>query len=196
MWTGTTQAWAHEIISFFKINICSFYLWLHWVFVALHGPSPGEARGATFQLRCMGFSSWWFLLLWSTGSRHVQASVALAPRLQIQAQQLWYKDLVAPQHVESPWIKDQTHAPCSGRWIVYHLATREARAHFFWLEQRDHGKNLGRNFWMFFGGAQLLSDMKPLQIQLEDLFITRSGNTSVPNPTTKTEELRVLSYQL
>ena len=120
MWTGTTQAWVREIISFFKINVCLFCLWLHWVFVALHGPSPGEARGATFYLRCMGFSSWWFLLLWSTGSRHVQASVALAPRLQIQAQQLWYKDLVALQHVESPWIKDQTRVPCSGRWIVCH----------------------------------------------------------------------------
>ena len=43
MWTGTTQAWAHEIISFFKINIYLFYLWLRWVFIALHGPSPVAA---------------------------------------------------------------------------------------------------------------------------------------------------------
>ena len=48
MWTGTTQAWAHEIISFFKISICLFYLWLHWVFIALHGPSPVEASGDYF----------------------------------------------------------------------------------------------------------------------------------------------------
>ena len=90
-----------------------------------------------------------FQQLWLPGSRS-------------QAQQLWDKDLVAPQHVESSWIRDQTHVTC--RWIVYHLATKEVQAHFFWLEQRDHGKNLGRNFWMLFWGAQLLNDMKPLQI--------------------------------
>ena len=48
MWTGTTQAWAHEIISFFKINIYLFYLWLRWVFIALHGPSPVAASGDCF----------------------------------------------------------------------------------------------------------------------------------------------------
>ena len=31
-------------------------------------------------------------------------------------QQLWYS--VAPQHVETSWIKDQTCVPCIGRWIL------------------------------------------------------------------------------
>ena len=34
--------------------------------------------------------------------------------------------LVAPQHVGSSRIRDQTHVSCIGRWIHYHWATREA----------------------------------------------------------------------
>ena len=34
--------------------------------------------------------------------------------------------LVAPQHVESSWTRDQTHVPCTGRWILIHCATRES----------------------------------------------------------------------
>ena len=29
----------------------------------------------------------------------------------------------------SSWIRDQTHVSCTGRWILYHWATREAQAH-------------------------------------------------------------------
>ena len=41
------------------------------------------------------------------------------------ARQLFYMDLVAPQHVESSWTKDQTGFPCIGRQILIHCATRE-----------------------------------------------------------------------
>ena len=41
-------------------------------------------------------------------------------------QQLLYMDLVAPWHVESSWIRDQTPVPCIGRWILNHWTTREA----------------------------------------------------------------------
>ena len=54
MWTGTTQAWAHEIISFFKISICLFYLWLHWVFIAVSGPSLVAASGGYLLLAVPG----------------------------------------------------------------------------------------------------------------------------------------------
>ena len=33
--------------------------------------------------------------------------------------------LVVPQHVESPWTRDQTHVFCIGRWIFFHCTTRE-----------------------------------------------------------------------
>ena len=47
---------ANGIISFF------IYLWLCWVFIAMHVPSPGAVSGGK------GFSSQWLLLLWNTGS--------------------------------------------------------------------------------------------------------------------------------
>ena len=30
--------------------------------------------------------------------------------------------LVGPQHVGSPWTRDQTHVFCIGKWILYHWA--------------------------------------------------------------------------
>ena len=45
------------------------YFWLHWVFDAERGPSLVAASGGYSLLRCSGFSLWWFLLLWSMGSR-------------------------------------------------------------------------------------------------------------------------------
>ena len=63
-------------IFFFEdlILLCFFkfiYFWLHWVFVAARGLSSVAVSGGYSSLRCAGFSSWWLLLLWSTGSRHV-----------------------------------------------------------------------------------------------------------------------------
>ena len=69
--------------------------------------------GATLWLRCIGFSLRW-LLSWHTGSR-------------AQAQQSWSIGLVAPQHVGSSQIKNWTLVSCTGRWILYHWATREAQ---------------------------------------------------------------------
>ena len=45
------------------------YFLLRWVFVAVRGFSLVAARRAYSSLRCMGFSLWWLLLLWSMGSR-------------------------------------------------------------------------------------------------------------------------------
>ena len=48
-----------------------FYFWLHWVFIAVHGLSLVVASGGYSLLWCVGFPSWWLLLLQSTGSRSV-----------------------------------------------------------------------------------------------------------------------------
>ena len=47
-----------------------FFLWLHWVFVAVCGLSLLVVNGGYSSLWCTGFSLRW-LLLWSTGSRLV-----------------------------------------------------------------------------------------------------------------------------
>ena len=57
-----------KVIAFFILFI---YLWLRWVFIAARGLSLVVERRDYSSLRCMGFSLWWLLLLWSTGSRHM-----------------------------------------------------------------------------------------------------------------------------
>ena len=54
---------------FFKYIYLFIYFWLCWVFVAARGLSLVVASGGYSSLRCVGFSLWWLLLLWSTGSR-------------------------------------------------------------------------------------------------------------------------------
>ena len=56
---------------FFFNKAFFFFFWLRWVFVAARGLSlVAESRGYS-SLRCAGFSLWWLLLFWSTGSRRV-----------------------------------------------------------------------------------------------------------------------------
>ena len=59
--------WQAYVAFFFLINLF-IYFWLRWVFVAAHGLSLVAASGGYSSLRCAGFSLWWLLLLWSTGS--------------------------------------------------------------------------------------------------------------------------------
>ena len=54
-----------------KLFIYLFIFWLHWVFVAVHGLSLVAVIRGYSSMRCVGFSLWWLLLLWSMGSRHV-----------------------------------------------------------------------------------------------------------------------------
>ena len=93
------------------------FSWLHWVFVALCGLSlVALSRGSSSAVvhglltvvlllwspscRRTGFSSCstWAQKLWLSGSR-------------ARAQWLWCMGLVAPQHVESSQIRDQTCVP-------------------------------------------------------------------------------------
>ena len=65
------RAEAREGIE--DIFSCSFFFffWVCWVFVAKRGLSLAAASGVYSSLQCVGFSLWWLLSLWSTGSRHV-----------------------------------------------------------------------------------------------------------------------------
>ena len=48
-----------------------FIFWLCWVFVAAYGLSLVAVSRDYCSLHCTGLSLWWFLLLRSTGSRHM-----------------------------------------------------------------------------------------------------------------------------
>ena len=60
------------------------------------------------------------------------ASLVAEHRLWVrELQQLWHTGLVALWHVESSWIRDRTHVPCTGRWILIHCATREVHLFYY-----------------------------------------------------------------
>ena len=66
-------------------------------------------------LCCRGFSLWWLLLLWRTGSRCAGFSICGS-----WAQKLWCVGLVALQHVDSSLTRDWTRVPCIDSWIIIH----------------------------------------------------------------------------
>ena len=88
------------------------YFWLRWVFSPLHGLSLAAAsRGQLFAA--------------VRGLLIVVASLA-DHRLQAHGLRwLWYVGLVVLRHVESSQTREQTHIPCTGRWILIHCTTRE-----------------------------------------------------------------------
>ena len=102
------------IFFFFKLFI---YFWLCWAFAAVQ---------AFLQLQGAGFSLQWFLLLQSMAPGALGLQQLWLPGSGLQAQQLWPMGLVAPWHVGSSWIRDQTLVSCTGRRILYYRATREA----------------------------------------------------------------------
>ena len=61
-------------VFFFNINLF-IYFWLCWVFAAAHRLSLVVVSRSYSSLRCTGFSLWWLLLLWITGSRRVGSVV-------------------------------------------------------------------------------------------------------------------------
>ena len=115
-----TKAWVPPHTQQFRSN-CSWegrggteiflyvylfiYFWLCWVFVAARWLSLVAASGGYSSLWCSGFSLWWLLLLWSTGSRSM--------------------GLVAPWHVGFSQTRARIRVPCIGRRILNHCATRE-----------------------------------------------------------------------
>ena len=122
----------------FTFIIYLFIFWLHQVFVAARGLSLVASNRGYSSLWCAGFSLQWLILLQSTGSRCAGFSSCgmWAQELwhsgsRMQAQQLWCKGLVAPQHVGSSQTRARTRVPCIGRWILNHCTTREALLSFF-----------------------------------------------------------------
>ena len=69
-WTPVIYYWPFVCHISFFFNIYLF-IWLRWVFLAARGLSLVVASRGYSSLRCMGFSLWWLLLLWSMGSRRV-----------------------------------------------------------------------------------------------------------------------------
>ena len=67
--------WRHKRPQIVKAIFFFFnkfiYFWLCWVFIAACGVSLVAVSGGYSLLRCMAFSLWWLLLLWSMGSRRV-----------------------------------------------------------------------------------------------------------------------------
>ena len=75
-----------------------------------------------FFVACVDLSLGWPPLLWGTGSRcsGLSSCNSQAPGHGINICGTW-----APQHVESPLTRNQTHVPCIGRQILNHWTTRE-----------------------------------------------------------------------
>ena len=66
-WEGGRGKEHSQVSLFLKF----IYFWLLGVFVAACRLSLVASSGGYSSLWCAGFSLWWLLLLWSTGSRHV-----------------------------------------------------------------------------------------------------------------------------
>ena len=113
-----------EYASFFFFLIYLFFS-LHWVFVSAHGLSLVVASRGCSSLR-------------NTDCRHASFSSCGTQAWQLwlvgpraQAQQSWRTGLVAPWHMGSSRTRAQTHAPCIGRQILNHCATREVLCQHF-----------------------------------------------------------------
>ena len=71
------RALIHDFFNTIKkiLFVLFIYFWLCWVFVALRGLCLVAVSWGYALLRCVGFSLWWLLLLWSTGSRRAGSVV-------------------------------------------------------------------------------------------------------------------------
>ena len=135
------------------------FIYLFWTvlgFCCCVGFSLFVASGGYSLVAVHGLLMRWLLLLQSMDSRvlrlqllgHVGSGVA-APGSRAQAQWLWLMGFVAPQHVGSSWIRDQTCVSSIGRWILYHWAPRKALYVGSTLRRHDFFRELGYNlgFW-------------------------------------------------
>ena len=127
------------------VSVAYFSLfWLFWVFADLNRLSLAVVSRGCSTLQCTGFLLWWLLFaehssrarglqsLQHTGlvvaahgpsSMRVLAVIAhglcscCSQALELRLSSYGHTSLVAPQHVESSQIKDQTSVPCAGRRI-------------------------------------------------------------------------------
>ena len=104
------------LFVYFKSHF--IYFWLHWGLCCVRAFSGCSKQGLLFVAVHR-------LLI-------AVASLVAEHRLWVrELQQLWHTGLVALWHVESSWIRDRTHVPCTGRWILIHCATREVHLFYY-----------------------------------------------------------------
>ena len=65
------MSFKNTVILHNYLVIYLFIFLLRWVFIAVHGLSVVVVNGVHSSLWCAGFSLWWLLSLWSTGSRRM-----------------------------------------------------------------------------------------------------------------------------
>jgi len=104
-----------------------FFFWLLWVFIAACRLSlvatSGEFISSCSARACHrdGLSCWRAQILGQVGFS------SCGPGLDHRLSNCGLQSLVAPQHVESSWTRDQTHVLCIGRRILNHWITREVQ---------------------------------------------------------------------
>ena len=95
----------NPLLLFFFFLSKFIYLWLHWVFVAVHGLYLVAGSGGYSSLWCTGFSLLWLLFLQSRGSGRV-GSVVVAHRPSCSA--------ACGILSSGPWIKPTFPASAGG----------------------------------------------------------------------------------
>ena len=102
----------------YYIDVCKFScispFGLCWAFAAVQ----------VSELQRVGLSLWWPLLLLGTGSRACGLRQLRLLGSRTQAQWSWRTGWGTPQHVGSPWARDQTCVSSIGRQILYHYNPR------------------------------------------------------------------------
>ena len=111
----------------FSLNLF-IYLWLCWVFVAVHGLSLVAASESYSLLRCVGVSLWWLLLFeaWALG---VWASVVVARGLQSAGSVVVAHQLSCS--VACGVFPDQNLNPCPLHWQADSFKKKNCL--FIWL---------------------------------------------------------------
>ena len=125
---------------YLKKKLFIIYFWLCWVFIAVHGLSLVAASGGYSSLRCVSFSLWWLLLLWSTGSRCTSFSSCSSRALERRLSSCSAGSVAVAHGLSCSAacgiFPDQGSNPCPriGRWVLNHCATREVPGHgFLWV---------------------------------------------------------------
>ena len=107
-----------QLLKYIFLNFI-YLFWLRWVFLCCVGLSLDvKSRGSlssysTWASHYSGFSCF------RAQAPGCSGSVLWLPGSRAQAQS-WHMVLVAPQHMGSSRIRDQTRVSCIGKWIFYH----------------------------------------------------------------------------
>ena len=101
-----------------------FFFWLLWVFIAARRLSLVAASGEFISSRSARACHRGDLSCWRAQILGQVGFGSCGSRLDHRLSNCRLRFLVAPQHVESSWTRDQTHVPCVGRQTPNHWTTR------------------------------------------------------------------------